>query len=114
MEDERSIALLTEVSRDLKKIIGLLEAGRSANRDTPGKLVELQEEILREPWSGSVQAIPLPPHWIDSLQAQKCLGISRSSIYRLTKENRLLYRKIGGRCYYLASDIFKLKDHYLK
>ena len=78
------------------------------------RIAELQEKILFQLQSGSHATEFQSGEWIDSFQVQRRLEISRSTLHRRTKENSLKYRKIGGRRYYLGSEIFKLKDHYLK
>ncbi|HEY1062183.1 MAG TPA: helix-turn-helix domain-containing protein [Daejeonella sp.] len=52
--------------------------------------------------------------WVDSLEVQKILGISRRTLYRIRVEKILSFKRIRGRYYYFTPDIFKIKDHYLK
>jgi len=52
--------------------------------------------------------------WIDSLEVQKILGISRRTLYRVRAEKTLNCKRIRGRFYYFTPDIFKLKDQYLR
>lgn len=52
--------------------------------------------------------------WVDSLEVQKILGISRRTLYRVREEKILSCKRIRGRFYYFTPDIFKLKDQYMK
>lgn len=75
------------------------------------RLVELNEEMLREVKGKSSQVLIDP---IDSLKARKILDISRTTLYRKTVDGTLPSVRIGGRTYYSESQLFKVRDHYLK
>ena len=52
--------------------------------------------------------------WVDSLEVQRMLSFSPSTLYRLRKYGALVSKRLGGRYFYYAPDIFRLKDQYLK
>ena len=52
--------------------------------------------------------------WVDSLEVQRLLSISESTLRRHRKKNILFSKLIGGRHYYYLPDIFGIKDYYLK
>ncbi len=52
--------------------------------------------------------------WIDSLEVQKILGVTRKTVYRLTANKTLIAKPIGRRNYYSRTSIFKLRDEFLK
>jgi len=52
--------------------------------------------------------------WIDGLQVQALLGITRKTVYRLIKDEVLKPKPIGRRNYFLRSAIFKLQKRFLK
>lgn len=52
--------------------------------------------------------------WVDGLEVQSLLGVTRKTVYRLTKNGTLEPRRIGRRNYYSRSSIFKLRDRFLK
>ncbi|MHB1178819.1 MAG: helix-turn-helix domain-containing protein [Daejeonella sp.] len=52
--------------------------------------------------------------WIDGLEVQGLLGVTRKTVYRLTMNGTLEPKRIGRRNYYSRSSIFKLRDRFLK
>ena len=52
--------------------------------------------------------------WVDSLEVQRMLSFSPSTLYRLRKNGDLIFKRLGARYFYYAPDIFRLKDQYLK
>lgn len=79
------------------------------------RLVELNEEILCEiRGSGTSQPVVDPTQWIDALEVLKMLKISRSTLYRRTKDGTVNPVFFGSRKYYSLEDIFKLKKLYTK
>lgn len=74
-------------------------------------LVELTEEmscLLKD------KASPVLTDPIDSLKVRKLLDMSRTTLYRKTVDGTIPSVRIGGRHYYDKSQIFKIRDHYLK
>lgn len=114
VENEESIVLLREISRDLKKLVGLLEAGHSIEPEVPAKSIDLPRAPLPYPQIEPPPAAPDPTLWQPAWKVRNQLGISRTTLYRHTKKKRLVHDKIGGQLFYLTSEIFKIKDHYLK
>ena len=61
---------------------------------------------------------PEPPtnisHWLDSVEVEKLLKISTSTLYRLRKKNILNPYQLGSRNYYDPAEIQKHRDRYLK
>lgn len=57
---------------------------------------------------------PAISQWVDSLEVQRMLSFSPSTLYRLRKNGALVSKRLGGRYFYYAPDIFRLKDQYLK
>ncbi len=55
-----------------------------------------------------------PHDWIDSLEVQKILRISTSTLYRRRKSGKIVPHLIGGSILYFAPEIYKMRDHYLK
>ena len=52
--------------------------------------------------------------WVDGLEVQKILGISRATVFRMNKSGVLTPHRVGGRSYYRLSEIFKLRNRFLK
>lgn len=79
------------------------------------RLVELNEEILCEIRGdrGNEPAVD-PTQWMEALEVLKMLKISRSTLYRRTKDETVKPRFFGSRKYYSLADIFKLKERYTK
>ena len=54
------------------------------------------------------------PDWIDSLEVQEILGVTRKTVYRLTENGSLIAKKIGRRKYYSRNSIFEVRNKHLK
>lgn len=52
--------------------------------------------------------------WIDGLEVQNLLGITRKTVYRLTINGTLKPRRLGRRNYFSKSSIFDLRNRFLK
>lgn len=77
--------------------------------------------MLEQLAARSLAPIPFPsllnqePHgigedrWLEHTEAAKCLGISKSTLYRYVSQQRIECRKIAGRLEYRQSAIEKLK-----
>lgn len=87
-EQERIIALLEEISKDLKRSISLLEEAR--------------------------QVRPAEEEWIDRLAVEKLLESSESSIKRYTRKGILKPFRIGRKNWYKKSEIFDQRNNFLK
>ena len=114
MEDPGIIALLSELSGDVKKLVALMERGLIPNPQDTVKIVKLHKKTVRKLSDRQTKVSPLGPKWIDSLEARNILGIHRSTLYRHAKEGEFVRRKEFGRIYFLKSDIFKKRKHFLK
>jgi len=77
--------------------------------------------MLEQLAAGSQTPIPFPSllnqelhgigedRWLEHTEAAKCLGISKSTLYRYVSQQRIECRKIGGRLEYRQSALEKLK-----
>jgi excisionase family DNA binding protein len=52
--------------------------------------------------------------WIDGLEVQNLLGITRKTVYRLIIDGTLKPRRLGRRNYFAKSSIFDLRNRFLK
>jgi predicted DNA-binding transcriptional regulator AlpA len=78
--------------------------------------------MLEQLAAGSPTSIPFPSflnqepyamgedRWLDHTAAAKCLGISKSTLYRYVSQQRIECRKIAGRLEYRQSALEKLKS----
>jgi len=53
-------------------------------------------------------------HWLAHADAAKCLGISKSTLYRYVCQQRIECRKIAGRLQYRQSALEKLKKQQIR
>jgi len=88
MENEIFNIVLAEISKDLKRIVSLLE--------------EVRQERSAD------------QEWIDRLDVEKILRSSESSIKRYTRDGILKPVRIGRKNWYKKSDIFEQLDKFLK
>jgi hypothetical protein len=88
---------------ELKHIIEILE-----------RMEKKQNEFFSELRAMSKSQGSDTDQWVDSLEVQRMLCFSSSTLYRLRKNGDLLTKRLGGRYFYYAPDIFRLKDQYLK
>lgn len=114
VENEESIALLREISRDLKKLVGLLCDGQSTGPELTSNHTDLPQKHLPKPRTMTLPKQYDPALWQPAWKVRNLLGISRTTLYRHTKKKRLVHDRFGGQLFYLTSEIFKIKDHYLK
>jgi predicted DNA-binding transcriptional regulator AlpA len=84
------------------------------------KLLDLekaQQEILRRldlMVGNSPQTSDPHEEWLDSLEVQKLLKISESTLYRLKKKNILVPARLGSRDYYPADEVRKAINRFMK
>jgi len=114
VENEESIALLKEISRDLKKLVGLLGAGQSTGPEHTSLHSDLPQIHLPTSRTMTPPKQYDPALWQPAWKVRNLLGISRTTLYRHTKKKRLIHDRFGGQLFYLTSEIFKIQDHYLK
>lgn len=88
MEDERITMVLAEISKDLKRVLTLLEEAR-------------QERAVEKVW-------------VDRLEVEKILGSSESSVKRYTRDGILHPIRIGRKNWYDKSEIFENRNKFLK
>ena len=88
MENESFNMVLAEISKDLKRIVSLLEDARHER--------------------------PVEKKWIDRLEVEKLLESSESSIKRYTRDGILNPVRIGRKNWYNKFEIFKHRDKLLK
>lgn len=80
--------VLAEISKDLKRIVSLLEEARHER--------------------------PADEEWIDRLAVEKLLESSESSIKRYTRDGILKPVRIGRKNWYKKSEIFDQRNNFLK
>ena len=88
MENESFNLVLAEISKDLKRIVSLLEDARHER--------------------------PVEKKWIDRLEVEKLLESSESTIKRYNRDGILEPIRIGRKNWYKRSEIFKNRDKFLK
>jgi hypothetical protein len=64
--------------------------------------------------SGSNGATMVEDRWFEHGEASKCLGISKSTLYRYVSQQRIECRKVAGRLEYRQSSLEKLKKEQLR
>lgn len=100
-EHPRLLACLLIVPSDAEPIVALLEQ-LAANSQTPINFPSL----VGPDFSG---APPMEDRWLEHAEAAKCLGISKSTLYRYACQQKIECRKIAGRLQYRQSALEKLK-----
>jgi Helix-turn-helix domain len=91
------------VPSDAEPIVTLLE-----------KLVaSSQIPILFPSFSGSGATLT-EDRWLEHSEASKCLGISKSTLYRYVSQQRIECRKVAGRLEYRQSSLEKLKKDQVR
>jgi hypothetical protein len=105
-ERSKLLACLLIVPSDAEPIVALLEQ-LAASSQTP---IAFPSLLHREP-SG---AAGTEDHWLEHADAAKCLGISKSTLYRYVCQQRIECRKIAGRLEYRQSALEKLKKEQIR
>jgi len=105
-ERSKLLACLLIVLSDAEPILALLEQ-LGANSQTP---IAFPSLLNREP-SG---AVGTEDHWLAHADAAKCLGISKSTLYRYVCQQKIECRKIAGRLEYRQSSLEKLKKEQIR
>ena len=100
------VACLLLVPSDAKPIVAFLEQ-LAARAQTP-----IPYPLF--PDSGSQPAKTTEDHWLQHSEAAKCLGVSRSTLYRYVCQRRIECRKIAGRLEYRRSSLEKLKKDQIR
>jgi len=101
-EAPRLLACLLLVPSDAEAIIAFLEKLVAGS----GNGIALPSRIGRELYvAGDTE-----DRWLEHPDAAKCLGISKSTLYRYACQQRLEYRKIAGRLEYRHSTLEKFKS----
>jgi excisionase family DNA binding protein len=100
------VACLLLVPSDAEPIVALLE-----------QLAASSQAPIPYPFfsdSGSQPAKTTGDHWLQHSEAAKCLGVSRSTLYRYVCQRRIECRKIAGRLEYRLSSLEKLKKDQIR
>jgi predicted DNA-binding transcriptional regulator AlpA len=96
----RLVACLLLVPSDAEPIVALLEQLAASSR-IPTPLPPLSEP-------GPHAAAGTEDRWLEHIEAAKCLGVSKSTLYRYACQRRIEYRKIAGRLEYRQSALERL------
>jgi hypothetical protein len=105
-ERPKFFACLLVVPSDAEPIVALLEQ-LAASSQSP---IAFPSLLDREP-NG---AAGTENHWLEHADAAKCLGISKSTLYRYVCQQRIECRKIAGRLEYRRSALEKLKKDQIR
>jgi hypothetical protein len=105
-ERSKLMACLLIVPSDAEPILALLEQ-LAASSQAPIAFHSLPD---REPNS----AAGTEDHWLEHADAAKCLGISKSTLYRYVCQQRIECRKIAGRLEYRQSVLERLKKEQIR
>jgi hypothetical protein len=97
----RLVACLLLVPSDAEPIVALLEQLAASSR-IPTPLPSLSEP-------GPHAAAVTEDRWLEHIEAAKCLGVSKSTLYRYACQRRIECRKLAGRLEYRQSAIEGLK-----
>ena len=100
------VACLLLVPSDAEPIVALLE-----------QLAASSQGSIPYPFfsdSGRQAAKSTEDHWLEHGEASKCLGISKSTLYRYVSQQRIECRKVAGRLEYRQSSLEKLKKEQLR
>ena len=100
----RLLACLLLVPSDAEPIVAMLEQ-LAAGSQTP---MPFPSFLNQEPHSLGED------HWLEHTEAAKCLGISKSTLYRYVSQQRIECRKIAGRLEYRQSALEKLKREHTR
>jgi excisionase family DNA binding protein len=95
------LACLLLVPSDAEPIVTMLEQ-LVASSQTPSPFLSFLEQ---EPHS----VAGTEDRWLEHTEAAKCLGVSKSTLYRYVSQRRIESRKIAGRLEYRQSVLEKLK-----
>ena len=70
------------------------------------QIIALQQELLVALRAQAPDHWAQQDEWLDAADVKQLLKIGDTTLYRLTKNNRLAHKKIGGKRYYLKTAIF--------
>ena len=102
----RLVACLLLVPSDAEPIVTMLE-----------QLVASSQIPIPFPsfsGSGGHSATLTEDRWLEHSEASKCLGISKSTLYRYVSQQRIECRKVAGRLEYRQSSLEKLKKDQVR
>ncbi len=102
----RLVACLLLVPSDAEPLLALLEQLATTSQ-SPITLSSLLVSAPEVPESGSNR-------WLQHAEAAKCLGVSKSTLYRYASQNKIEYRKIAGRLEYRQSALERLKQEQVR
>lgn len=100
------LACLLIVPSDAEPIVALLEQ-LAASSQAP---IAFPSLLAREPNA----AAGTEDRWLEHADAAKCLGISKSTLYRYVCQQRIECRKIAGRLEYRQSALERLKKEQIR
>ena len=100
------VACLLLVPSDAEALVALLQQLAASS----------QIGILFPPFAGpsSHDATAAEDRWLEHGEASKCLGISKSTLYRYVSQQRIECRKVAGRLEYRQSSLEKLKKEQVR
>lgn len=102
----RLVVCLLLVPSDAEPIVALLEQ-LAASSQIPVPFPSFSD-------SGRDLAAVHEDLWLEHAEAAKCLGISKSTLYRYVSQQRIECRKIAGRLEYRQSALEKLKREHIR
>ena len=96
-----------------------VSAACAERRRTPGvSPVQLAVTAQSDPpppcWIPPQVSESASDRWLEHAEAAKCLGVSKSTLYRYVCQNRIEYRKFAGRLEYRESVLEKLKGEQVR
>jgi excisionase family DNA binding protein len=100
------VACLLLVPSDAEPIVALLEQLAASSQGS------IPYPLFSD--SGRQAAKSTEDHWLEHSEAAKCLGISRSTLYRYVCQRRIECRKVAGRLEYRQSILEKLKKEQVR
>ena len=102
----RLVACLLLVPSDAEPLLALLEQ-LAATSQSPISLPSLESAARHIPEANT-------DRWLDHAKAAKCLGVSKSTMYRYASQHRIEYRKMAGRLEYRQSAIERLIEEQIR
>jgi hypothetical protein len=105
-ERSKLLACLLIVPTDSEPIVALLEK-LAASSQAPLPFPSLLDQKPNG-------AAGTEDHWLEHADAAKCLGISKSTLYRYVCQQRIECRKIAGRLEYRQSALERLKKEQIR
>jgi excisionase family DNA binding protein len=102
----RLVACLLLVPSDAEPLVALLEQLAASS--------QIPISFPSFPDLGRHAAGAPEDRWLEHAEAAKCLGVSKSTLYRYVSQQRIECRKVAGRLEYLQSRLEKLKNEQIR